>query len=66
MLVRQRLKLMSRNQFSHLRENCIMMGHGLNLFVVKGFADTSIVTTCWDLSLSIASLWDSSGAIWKK
>ena len=46
MLIGQRLKLMSRDKFQHLRENRIMMGHGLNLLVVTGFADISIVTTC--------------------
>ena len=50
-LIYQGLKLMSlsaqagRDKFQHLRENRIMMGHGLNLLVVTGFADTSIVTT---------------------
>ena len=44
-LMGQRLKLMSRNKFQHLRENRIMMRHGLNLLVVTGLADTSIVTT---------------------
>ena len=34
-----------RDKFQHLRENCIMMGCGLNLFVVTGFCHTFIVTT---------------------
>ena len=34
-----------RDKFQHLRENRIMMGHGLNLLVVTGLAATSIVTT---------------------
>ena len=51
-LMGQRLNLMplpaqvNRDQFQHLHENHIMMGHGLNLPVVTGFAGTSIVTTC--------------------
>ena len=49
MLMGQRLKLMSlsaqagRDKFQHLRENRIMMSHGLNLLVVTVFSGTSTV-----------------------
>ena len=33
-----------RDKFQHLRENRIMMGHGLNLPVVTGLCHTSTVT----------------------
>ena len=32
-----------RDKFQHLRENRIMVGRGLNLLVVAGFFDTSII-----------------------
>jgi len=36
------------------------MCHGLNLPVIAVFGRAFIVTTCWDLSLFISCLWDSS------
>ena len=41
------------------------MRHGLNLPVFTVFCCKFIVTDCWDLSLFIVSLWDSSDR-WQK